>query len=230
MFFSCFVEFAGLTPVEYKQGPKIVWRRAYKNHVPVEVGDQSLPGRRHLATPQKMNVFAMTPSPDFAYGNVKRQCGTGRGMPLALLSKNSPTAPGINSSRDSLKFSNSTSSPHSGSDSDWPSLGREILHPKQESGGARRSRSGTWLSSPATKPPSSDWMERFNATFGGMSHINFVDSHCHIDMLFDRIRFSGTYAEYRELNKLTFPRNYEGCVTVFCKPKVLRMGECRCSV
>ncbi|KAG8199789.1 hypothetical protein JTE90_000882 [Oedothorax gibbosus] len=46
----------------------------------------------------------------------------------------------------------------------------------------------------------------------------FIDTHCHLDFLFERQNFRGTHAEYLELHKDTYPSNYEGCVTVFCDP------------
>ncbi|CAL1278127.1 unnamed protein product, partial [Larinioides sclopetarius] len=46
----------------------------------------------------------------------------------------------------------------------------------------------------------------------------FIDSHCHLDFLFQREKFSGTYAEYQMKHKSTYPPNYQGCVAVFCKP------------
>ncbi|XP_045101044.1 uncharacterized protein LOC123498029 isoform X2 [Portunus trituberculatus] len=46
----------------------------------------------------------------------------------------------------------------------------------------------------------------------------FVDTHCHIDFLFERIRHSGSYSKFRNDTKDPFPLSYEGCVTIFCKP------------
>nr|KAG5696460.1 hypothetical protein BaRGS_020997 [Batillaria attramentaria] len=47
----------------------------------------------------------------------------------------------------------------------------------------------------------------------------FIDTHCHLDFLFNREQYSGSYADYREKNRDTYPSNYEGCVAVFCNPK-----------
>ncbi len=46
----------------------------------------------------------------------------------------------------------------------------------------------------------------------------FIDSHCHIDLLYARTSFKGTFATYKEVTKTTFPQNYEGCIAVFCNP------------
>ncbi|GFT00073.1 putative deoxyribonuclease TATDN2 [Nephila pilipes] len=50
------------------------------------------------------------------------------------------------------------------------------------------------------------------------SNTGFIDSHCHLDFLFNRMKFVGTYADYRIKHKATFPNNYRGCIAVFCKP------------
>ncbi|XP_069952799.1 uncharacterized protein [Cherax quadricarinatus] len=48
----------------------------------------------------------------------------------------------------------------------------------------------------------------------------FIDTHCHLDFLFQRLNFSGSYAEFQSdrENKDPFPVSYEGCVAIFCKP------------
>ncbi|KAG8193290.1 hypothetical protein JTE90_003777 [Oedothorax gibbosus] len=46
----------------------------------------------------------------------------------------------------------------------------------------------------------------------------FIDSHCHLDFLFQRLGFEKSYSDYRLLNSSTYPVSYEGCVAVFCNP------------
>ncbi|GFY52652.1 putative deoxyribonuclease TATDN2 [Trichonephila inaurata madagascariensis] len=55
-------------------------------------------------------------------------------------------------------------------------------------------------------------------TFIFKSNRGFIDSHCHLDFLFNRTKFVGTYAEYQIKHKATFPQSYRGCIAVFCKP------------
>ncbi|GIY45188.1 putative deoxyribonuclease TATDN2 [Caerostris darwini] len=50
------------------------------------------------------------------------------------------------------------------------------------------------------------------------SKSGFIDSHCHLDFLFAREKFSGTYSDYKLKHKRTYPDSYQGCVAVFCKP------------
>ncbi|XP_076469693.1 uncharacterized protein LOC143300022 [Babylonia areolata] len=63
------------------------------------------------------------------------------------------------------------------------------------------------------------WGKEAREAFSKPYQTSFVDTHCHLDFLFNREPYSGTYASYREKNKNTFPKNYEACVAVFCRPK-----------
>ncbi|KAK3089730.1 hypothetical protein FSP39_005981 [Pinctada imbricata] len=46
----------------------------------------------------------------------------------------------------------------------------------------------------------------------------YIDSHCHIDLLFSRLGYRGTWSDYRLQNQDTIPANFQGCVAVFCNP------------
>ncbi|KAK4291386.1 hypothetical protein Pmani_035788 [Petrolisthes manimaculis] len=48
----------------------------------------------------------------------------------------------------------------------------------------------------------------------------FIDTHCHLDFLFQRTRHFGRLSHYRTKAAATdpFPASFEGCVAVFCKP------------
>lgn len=50
------------------------------------------------------------------------------------------------------------------------------------------------------------------------SSTGFIDSHCHLDLLFKDEDFHGTYSDYIARHADTYPDSYKGCVTVFCKP------------
>ncbi|CAN7941710.1 unnamed protein product [Ixodes pacificus] len=50
------------------------------------------------------------------------------------------------------------------------------------------------------------------------SSVGMVDTHCHLDFLFRKLSFKGTFAKFRLLNQDTFPSCYEGCVAIFCNP------------
>lgn len=46
----------------------------------------------------------------------------------------------------------------------------------------------------------------------------FIDTHCHLDFLYERIRHNKSYAWFQKTTKDPFPVSYEGCITIFCKP------------
>ncbi|GIX77427.1 hypothetical protein CDAR_388471, partial [Caerostris darwini] len=50
------------------------------------------------------------------------------------------------------------------------------------------------------------------------SRTGFFDSHCHLDFLFNREKYRGTFSDYQAENRKTFPDSYRGCIAVFCKP------------
>ncbi|KAH7947565.1 hypothetical protein HPB52_013371 [Rhipicephalus sanguineus] len=54
------------------------------------------------------------------------------------------------------------------------------------------------------------------------SRVGIVDTHCHLDFLFRKCRHSGSFADFRKAHAVTFPRNYEGCVAVFCDPETFK--------
>ena len=71
-----------------------------------------------------------------------------------------------------------------------------------------------------------DWKSHFREKCLGYG-VNYIDSHCHIDLLFNRHGYKGTWEEYRQENSDTFPANYDGCVAVFCNPASFRSeGKC----
>ncbi|GFR95485.1 3'-5' ssDNA/RNA exonuclease TatD [Elysia marginata] len=49
----------------------------------------------------------------------------------------------------------------------------------------------------------------------------FVDSHCHIDLIYDRLGLptNTVYTDFRETQAASYPANYEGCVAIFCSPE-----------
>lgn len=51
--------------------------------------------------------------------------------------------------------------------------------------------------------------------------VGFIDTHCHLDMLFGKLRFSGTFRNFRELYVSSFPPHFKGCITNFCNPRLM---------
>nr|XP_015202794.1 PREDICTED: putative deoxyribonuclease TATDN2 isoform X1 [Lepisosteus oculatus]XP_015202795.1 PREDICTED: putative deoxyribonuclease TATDN2 isoform X1 [Lepisosteus oculatus]XP_015202796.1 PREDICTED: putative deoxyribonuclease TATDN2 isoform X1 [Lepisosteus oculatus]XP_015202797.1 PREDICTED: putative deoxyribonuclease TATDN2 isoform X1 [Lepisosteus oculatus] len=51
----------------------------------------------------------------------------------------------------------------------------------------------------------------------------FIDTHCHLDMLYRKLNFKGTFARFRNLHENSFPAEFEGCITDFCNPGIMSM-------
>lgn len=49
----------------------------------------------------------------------------------------------------------------------------------------------------------------------------FVDSHCHIDLLYSRygLKKDFNYTDFKKDHADSYPANYDGCVAIFCDPK-----------
>ena len=44
----------------------------------------------------------------------------------------------------------------------------------------------------------------------------FIDTHCHLEYVFERFHHQGSFAEFT--TKHHYPENFEGCITTFCDP------------
>lgn len=51
--------------------------------------------------------------------------------------------------------------------------------------------------------------------------VGFIDTHCHLDMLYGKLRFSGTFADFRRRYQSSFPPHFRGCITNFCNPRLM---------
>nr|XP_020463566.1 putative deoxyribonuclease TATDN2 [Monopterus albus] len=51
--------------------------------------------------------------------------------------------------------------------------------------------------------------------------VGFIDTHCHIDMLYGKLGFRGTFNSFRRLYKNSFPSEFQGCITDFCNPGIM---------
>ncbi|XP_053158962.1 putative deoxyribonuclease TATDN2 [Hemicordylus capensis] len=49
----------------------------------------------------------------------------------------------------------------------------------------------------------------------------FIDTHCHLDMLYSRISFRSTFSKFRKMYDTTFPEEFQGCIADFCDPRTL---------
>lgn len=62
----------------------------------------------------------------------------------------------------------------------------------------------------------SNWRTNFKLfhDFG----VKYIDTHCHLDFIFSREGFKGSFRAYMNKHSETFPDMFEGCVAVFCNP------------
>lgn len=56
-------------------------------------------------------------------------------------------------------------------------------------------------------------------------NVGLVDSHCHLDFIFNKVGHFGTYAKFRLEHSATFPECYEGCVANFCNPVTFKQYD-----
>ncbi|XP_060924946.1 putative deoxyribonuclease TATDN2 [Limanda limanda] len=52
------------------------------------------------------------------------------------------------------------------------------------------------------------------------NQVGFIDTHCHIDMLYGKLGFRGPFSSFRRLYQSSFPSEYRGCIADFCHPRV----------
>ncbi|EPQ10097.1 Putative deoxyribonuclease TATDN2 [Myotis brandtii] len=49
----------------------------------------------------------------------------------------------------------------------------------------------------------------------------FIDTHCHLDMLYSKLSFKGTFSKFRRIYSTSFPKEFQGCISDFCDPRTL---------
>lgn len=49
----------------------------------------------------------------------------------------------------------------------------------------------------------------------------FIDTHCHLDMLYSKLSFKGTFSKFRKIYSSSFPKEFQGCISDFCDPRTL---------
>ncbi|XP_035236836.1 putative deoxyribonuclease TATDN2 isoform X2 [Anguilla anguilla] len=51
--------------------------------------------------------------------------------------------------------------------------------------------------------------------------MGFIDTHCHLDMLYGKLGFHGTFSRFRSLHQSSFPPEFHGCIADFCNPRIM---------
>lgn len=78
-----------------------------------------------------------------------------------------------------------------------------------------RGASDFWKPKGATYLPVEHWREVKKG---------FIDSHCHLDILFNKLSYNGTFANFRKKFYDFFPTEFQGCISNFCNPRTLKDG------
>lgn len=53
------------------------------------------------------------------------------------------------------------------------------------------------------------------------SPLGFIDTHCHLDMLFAKLGYRGSFQSFRRLHRDTFSPEFSGCISDFCNPAIM---------
>ncbi|XP_028303291.1 putative deoxyribonuclease TATDN2 [Gouania willdenowi] len=52
--------------------------------------------------------------------------------------------------------------------------------------------------------------------------VGFIDTHCHLDMLYGKLGFTGSFSHFRQQYAHSFPPEFKGCITDFCNPRLMK--------
>ncbi|XP_051838102.1 putative deoxyribonuclease TATDN2 isoform X2 [Antechinus flavipes] len=61
----------------------------------------------------------------------------------------------------------------------------------------------------------------YQGGWGSQGSVGFIDTHCHLDMLYSRLSFQGTFSKFRKIYSSSFPKEFQGCIADFCDPRTL---------
>lgn len=53
------------------------------------------------------------------------------------------------------------------------------------------------------------------------NQVGFIDTHCHIDMLYGKLGFCGTFNSFQRQYQSSFPPQFRGCIANFCNPRLM---------
>ncbi|XP_022600799.1 putative deoxyribonuclease TATDN2 [Seriola dumerili] len=57
--------------------------------------------------------------------------------------------------------------------------------------------------------------------YNQVNQVGFIDTHCHIDMLYGKLGFRGTFSSFRRRYQSSFPSEFRGCIADFCNPGIM---------
>ncbi|XP_036593232.1 putative deoxyribonuclease TATDN2 [Trichosurus vulpecula] len=64
----------------------------------------------------------------------------------------------------------------------------------------------------------------YRGSRGSQGSLGFIDTHCHLDMLYSKLSFQGTFSKFRKIYSSSFPKEFQGCIADFCDPSTLTDG------
>ncbi|XP_061730727.1 putative deoxyribonuclease TATDN2 isoform X2 [Nerophis ophidion] len=53
----------------------------------------------------------------------------------------------------------------------------------------------------------------------------FIDTHCHLDMLYAKLRFRGSFGSFQNKYRSSFPAEFHGCIADFCNPRIMAQDD-----
>ncbi len=62
------------------------------------------------------------------------------------------------------------------------------------------------------------WLSDLN--YSQADSAGFIDTHCHLDMLYGKLGFRGSFQRFRSIYASTFPKEFMGCIADFCNPRI----------
>ncbi|KAK7144973.1 hypothetical protein R3I94_011154 [Phoxinus phoxinus] len=57
-------------------------------------------------------------------------------------------------------------------------------------------------------------------TYSNADSAGFIDTHCHLDMLYGKLGFHGSFQRFQHKYASSFPLEFRGCIADFCNPRI----------
>ncbi|ROL50688.1 Deoxyribonuclease Tat-D [Anabarilius grahami] len=57
-------------------------------------------------------------------------------------------------------------------------------------------------------------------TYSKTDSAGFIDTHCHLDMLYGKLGFQGSFQRFQSMYASSFPMEFRGCIADFCNPRI----------
>uniref|UniRef100_A0A9J7YTM9 TatD DNase domain containing 2 n=3 Tax=Cyprinus carpio TaxID=7962 RepID=A0A9J7YTM9_CYPCA len=64
------------------------------------------------------------------------------------------------------------------------------------------------------------WLSDLN--YSKADSAGFIDTHCHLDMLYGKLGFRGSFQKFQSKYASSFPMEFRGCIADFCNPRITK--------